>query len=169
MPALPEPSADTVDPATALIGYVDYFRAEVRRKLAGLDDESLRTSKLPSGWTPIELLTHLVHMERRWLVWGFLGEQIEAPWGDQDDQGRWRTVLDVGVLLDMLDEGGRRTSAIVHSHALDDQAAAGGRFPAADSAPTLLAILLHVEQEYARHVGHLDIVRELSDGLTGEG
>lgn len=169
MGSLPEPSASTVDPATALLHYLDYFRAEIRRKITGLGDKDLHTSRLPSGWTPVELLAHLVHMERRWFVWGFLGEDVDAPWGDQDDDGRWQSHLDVEVLLGLLDEGGRRTSAIVHSHPAGEQAAIGGRFPEGEATPTLLAILLHVEQEYARHTGHLDIVRELCDGLTGEG
>ena len=169
MSSLPEPSAGTVEVSTALLGYLDYFRAEIRRKLAGLAPEDLRASALPSGWTPIELLSHLVHMERRWFVWGFLAETVDAPWGDQDAEGRWQSDLDVEVLLELLDAGGRRTAAVVHAHPLESRAAAGGRFPDAATAPTLLSILLHVEQEYARHAGHLDIVRELSDGLTGEG
>ena len=169
MTALPEPSADTVDPAATLLAYLDYFRAEIRRKVTGLDSDALRTSHLPSGWTPLELLAHLVHMERRWLVWGYLGEPVTAPWGDQDEQGRWHTDLDVTALLDLLDEGGLRTTEIVRAHPVDRRAASGGRFTDGDATPTLLAILLHVEQEYARHTGHLDIVRELSDGLTGEG
>lgn len=169
MTSLPEPSAKTIDPAEALLDYLDYFRAEIRRKVSGLDQKDLCASRLPSGWTPVELLAHLVHMERRWLVWGFLGEPVKSPWGDQNDDGRWRTDLDVTTLLDLLDEGGRRTSAIVRSHPIDQRAACGGRFPEKEATPTLLAILLHVEQEYARHTGHLDIVREMFDGLTGEG
>ena len=35
-----------------------------------------RTSRVPSGWTPLELLSHVLHMERRWFVWGFLGEDV---------------------------------------------------------------------------------------------
>ncbi len=58
---------------------------------------------------------------------------------------------------------------IVAAHDLHDHAATGGRFPEGEPTPTLIAILFHVMQEYARHVGHLDIVRELIDGTTGEG
>jgi uncharacterized protein DUF664 len=47
-------------------------------------------------------------------------------------------------------------------------AASTGRFADRDDVPTLLAICFHVLQEYARHAGHLDIVRELTDGMTGE-
>ncbi|MEJ7745057.1 MAG: DUF664 domain-containing protein [Nocardioidaceae bacterium] len=44
----------------------------------------------------------------------------------------------------------------------------GGRFESTDAAPELVWVLFHVLQEYARHAGHLDIVRELADGTTGE-
>ena len=50
----------------------------------------------------------------------------------------------------------------------DASAVPGGRFPAGAARPTLAAILFHVLQEYARHAGHLDVVRELIDGHTGE-
>jgi hypothetical protein len=61
-----EPTLDSADPAAQFVAYLDYYSAAVERKLAGLTDEQLRTSVLPSGWTPLELLAHLVHMERRW-------------------------------------------------------------------------------------------------------
>jgi hypothetical protein len=41
-------------------------------------------SRLPSGWTPLELLKHLAYMERRWLCWGFRAEQLPDPHGDED-------------------------------------------------------------------------------------
>ena len=47
-----------------------------------------RTSRMPSGWTPIELLSHVLHMEQRWFVWGFLGEEVE-PWGDWTRDDPW--------------------------------------------------------------------------------
>ena len=113
------------------------------------------------------MISHLVHMERRWLVWGFLGEQVDAPWGDQDDAGVWATDLTREELLTALADVGRRTTEIIATHDLHDHAATGGRFTD-EPTPALITILFHVLQEYARHVGHLDIVRELIDGTTGE-
>jgi uncharacterized damage-inducible protein DinB len=171
-PSLPSPPTATSDPAQAFIAYLDYFRAEARRKVADLADPDLHDSRLPSGWSPIELISHLVHMEQRWLVWGFLGEQVGEPWGDNVDgvsSGTWATDRTLDDLLAALADGGRRTSEIIATNDLDDRAATGGRFPEDEPTPTLIAILFHVMQEYARHVGHLDIVRELIDGTTGEG
>ena len=138
--------------------------------MAGLPETELRTGRLPSGWTPLELIKHLTYMERRWFCWGFLAEQLSAPLGDEDDSGRWyvddsETAVE---LLEALYAGGARTRAIVEGAHLTDRAAVGGRFSMGDPLPTLAWTLVYVLQEYARHAGHLDAARELFDGVVGE-
>jgi uncharacterized damage-inducible protein DinB len=165
---VPEPSVPRSDASAAFVEYLDFFRAETRRKCTGLDESSLSTSFVPSGWTLREMVEHLVHMERRWLVWGFLGEDVPNPRGDRDADGKWITDRQIDVLLDALDEGGRRTTSIIESHELTDLATVGGMYADGDSLPTLLSVLMHVSQEYARHLGHIDIVREQIDGLVGD-
>ncbi|MEU1837672.1 DinB family protein [Micromonospora chersina] len=162
----PGPSADV--PALFLT-YLDYYRDTVADRVAGLTDAQARTALVPSGWTPVELVKHLAFMERRWLVWGFLGEPVPDPWGDRVAD-RWHVVADESVadLVAALHRGGRRTREIVEAARPDTPAALGGRFTDPARRPTLAAILFHVLQEYARHAGHLDIVRELADGRTGE-
>ncbi|PZR54195.1 Mini-circle protein [Xylanimonas oleitrophica] len=167
-----EPQLDSADPAAQLIAYLDYYRGVVERKITGLSEEELTTSRLPSGWTPLELLTHLVHMERRWFVWGFLGEQVPQPWGDHaggDPEAPWQVPdgATAASLLAALHEGGQRTRAVLTTSDLAERGADGGRF-AHEPAPTLAWIGFHVLQEYARHAGHLDVARELADGATGE-
>ena len=166
---LPEPGPGAIEPAEKFLDYLDYFRSEVRRKVADLDAADLSTSRVPSGWSLAGLVSHLTFMERRWFVWGFLGEHIDNPRGDRDESGRWIATGSIEDMLDALDAGGLRTREIVASHDLHDTASTEGRFADGTPPPTLLAILFHVMQEYARHVGHLDIVRELIDGTTGEG
>ncbi len=61
---------------------------------------------------------------------------------------------------------GERTRAVLASTPLERTAAVGGRFD--EDPPTLAWICFHVLQEYARHVGHLDVVVELAGGPTGE-
>jgi uncharacterized damage-inducible protein DinB len=150
------------------LAYLDYFREAVAAKITGLGEEDLRTSRLPTGWTPLELLKHLVAMERRWLVWGFEGEEVADPWFDQRDD-RWYVGPDetLAELLEALHAGGRRTRAIVQELSLDDVGMPGERWDGADP-PRLERVLLHVLQEYARHAGHIDIVRELIDSTVGE-
>ena len=155
------------DPATLFVGYLDFYREKSIEKVLALSAEAQRTSSLPSGWTPLELLNHLAHMERRWFVWGFLAEQVDAPLGDEVD-GRWVVPpgRDVGEIVTLLRATGDRTREVLADHALDEVAAVGGRFH--QDPPTLAWICFHVLQEYARHVGHLDIAIELAGGPTGE-
>jgi uncharacterized damage-inducible protein DinB len=164
----PEP-APTDDLRGVLLDYLDFYRGVVAAKLDGLGDAELTGSVVPSGWTPSGLVHHLVNVERRWLVWGFLGEALEDPWHDTAESGGWVT-LDVPVeeLREMLDEAAVRTRTIVEAHELTEQSRLTGRFRDRESAPLLQWILLHLVQEYARHLGHLDIARELIDGRTGE-
>jgi hypothetical protein len=164
------PALELADPKELLLGYLDFYRSVIARKLDGLTEAQLRGSRLPSGWTPLELLNHLAHMEARWVRWGFAAERLPAPWGDQDDSERWRVGPEdtAAGLLAAIDAGGARTRAIAAGAELTDVAAAGGRFAESDRRPTLAWVLFHVLQEYARHAGHLDIARELLDGATGE-
>ena len=128
----------------------------------------LRRSRLPSGWTPIELIKHLAWVEMRWLEWGFEGRPVADPWGDQRD-GRWYVAADETLtgLVATLDTQAARTRAIVESHDLADVGQPGERWNGAEPA-TLERILFHLVQEYARHVGQLDIACELAGGPTGE-
>jgi uncharacterized damage-inducible protein DinB len=166
--AFPSPTEPDGTTADVFLRYLDFFRATVVQKLRGLDETQLRTTSVPSGWTPLELLKHLVAMEQRWLVWGFAGQDVGDAWFDRRDH-RWFVGEDetVADLVARLDSGGRRTRQLVQSHALSDVGEPGPRWDGKDPA-TLERVLFHVLQEYARHVGHLDIVRELTDGSTGE-
>jgi hypothetical protein len=117
------------------------------------------------------LVKHLAFMERRWIVWGFLGRDVDEPWGDSDPDGPGWRVRDDETLADLLAamrDGAVTTAEVARSHALTDSAAETGRFAGESRVPTLAWTLFHVLQEYARHAGHLDVVRELIDGATGE-
>jgi hypothetical protein len=121
----PEPTAPASSRAEVFLRYLDYFRSQLASKLESLPPAELRRSRLPSGWTPLELAKHLRYVELRWLEWGFEGREFADPWGDRD----------------------------------------GDRWAGADPA-TLERILFHLLQEYARHLGHLDIVVETATGQT---
>lgn len=164
----PSPTVAFPSRAEVLLGYLDYFRSALLAKLDGLPAAELADSRLPSGWTPLQLLKHLVFVERRWLVWGFEGVDVGDPWGDRRD-GRWHTAPSetLDVLVGELRRQADRTRAVVLAHDLDAVGRPGERWEGAEPA-TLERVLLHLVQEYARHVGHLDVVRELVDGTVGE-
>jgi hypothetical protein len=164
----PEPTEPAASRAEVLLRYLDFFRFRLVSKLEGMRPGELRASRLPSGWAPIELIKHLRYVELRWLEWGFEGRDLPDPYADGKD-GRWYVgageTLD-GLVAD-LDAQAARTRAIVAAHDLADTGRPGERWDGADPA-TLERILLHLVQEYARHVGQLDIVTELAGGPVGE-
>jgi len=164
----PESTAPAGSRAEVFLRYLDFFRSRVAARITALPDAELRRSRLPSGWTPLELVKHLRHVERRWLEWGFEGQAIADPWADSRD-GRWAVAPDetaAGLLAD-LHEQAARTRAIVGAHDLDEVGQPGDRWDGAAPA-TLERVLFHLLQEYARHTGHLDIVTELAVGTSGE-
>lgn len=167
-PAFPEPTEPHDSRAQVLLRYLDFFRAVVIGKVDGLADDVVRSSRLPSGWTPIELVKHLTYVELRWLVWGFEGESVPHPWGDRRED-RWYVAVDEPVIqvVDALRRQGERTREVVEAHDLAEHGQPGPRWDGAEP-PTLERVLLHLLQEYARHAGHLDVVRELIDRTTGE-
>ena len=162
------PTTPADSQSAVFLNYLSYFRSRLVARLRALPENDLRTSRLPSGWTPLELIKHLRFMERRWLVWGFEGQPLPDPWADQVG-GRWHVTDDetLDSLIAGLAEQAVTTRKIVESHALSEVGQPserwGGKPPA-----TLDRILFHMMQEYARHLGHLDIVCELATGSAGE-
>src|SRR5512132_731788 len=85
-----EPPPSLEDPKEILLQQLSYYRATLLAKLEGLSDDQLRNSVVPSGWSLLGLLKHLVFVERRWMQWGFEAEQVPDPWGDHDpDSDGW--------------------------------------------------------------------------------
>jgi uncharacterized damage-inducible protein DinB len=164
----PEPTAPVATRAEVFLGYLDYFRDRLVSMLQSLPEADLRGSRLPSGWAPIELLKHLRYVELRWLEWGFEGRDVRDPWGDRRGD-RWYVAPDetLAGLTAQLATQAARTRAIVTAHDLADVGQPGERWDGADPA-SLERILFHLIQEYARHIGQLDIVTELATGQTGE-
>ena len=164
----PEPTAPAGSRAEVFLRYLDYFRSRLAAKLESLPAAELARSRLASGWTPLELAKHLRYVELRWLEWGFEGRAFADPWADNKD-GRWHVGPEetLSSLLADLDDQDGRTRAIVESHDLDEIGRPGDRWGAADPA-TLERVLFHLLQEYARHLGQLDIVVELATGQIGE-
>jgi hypothetical protein len=94
---------------------------------------------------------------------------MSDPRGDEHPSGEGWLVTpeeNIGDLAARLAEIAERTEAIVNNADLNDRGRLGGRF--SSDPPTLGWILVHLLQEYARHIGHLDVVRELIDGSVGE-
>jgi uncharacterized damage-inducible protein DinB len=164
----PSPTIPAESRAEVFVRYLDYFRSRLVSRLRVLPEAELRSSRLPSGWTPLELLKHLRYMERRWLEWGFEGRAIADPWADRRDD-RWFVADDESLdsLLAGLAEQAERSRTIIEAHDLGEVGQPSERWAGAEPA-TLERVLFHMLQEYARHVGHIDIVCELATGTAGE-
>ncbi|MFJ8828344.1 DinB family protein [Streptomyces sp. NPDC102467] len=170
VPALLDgPAVDVCDAHELLLGYLEWYRDALVRKLDGLSDYQLHTAAEPLDWSPLGLVQHLGWVERRWLRWGFGAEDVIAyPSGG--DAEEWKVAAETSTAQVMTAYHMEVTAGNFHtrSAALSDKARLGGRFKTPDQAPSLGRILFHLLQEYARHVGHLDVARELIDGKTGE-
>ena len=164
----PEPMAAADSRAEVFERYLAFFRGRLAEKLHELPAGELRRSRLPSGWAPLELLKHLTYVEMRWLEWGFEGQSVPDPWGDRRDD-RWHVEEHESLdsLLAALDAQALRSSAVIAAHDLDEVGQPSDRWRGAPPA-TLERVLFHLLQEYARHLGHLDIVCELAGADSGE-
>src|SRR5690349_21042770 len=86
-----EPRQDGLSGVARWSAYLDWMRDELAQTVLALDPDEQRRSRVPSGWSPIELLSHCLHMEQRWFVWGFLREEVDEPWGDWSAPDPWST------------------------------------------------------------------------------
>ena len=86
--SFPAPTIPADSRAEVFLRYLDFFRSRVTVKIQAMSDADLRSSRLPSGWTPLELVKHLRYVELRWLEWGFEGRDVGDPWGDREGD-RW--------------------------------------------------------------------------------
>ena len=166
-----EPAKDGAAGSARWAAYLDWVREEIDRRRAGaVAGRAAHDAGCRRGGRRSSCSRHVLHMEQRWFVWGFLGEPVAEPWGDwtvdepwdEDAEGRWHvapTTSRAEELAERLRAIGERTRAVLRDFPLDATASPGGRF--ADDPPTLEWICFHVLAEYARHAGHLDIVVEL--------
>lgn len=148
-----------------LTGLLDFLRATVVNKVAGLTDEqAFGTPVPPSTLTPAGVVKHLTGVERFWFSIDFAGADLAWPWPEDDPHGNFPLAPDdtlAGIVADYLFECDRSRRAI-EGAALDDPA----RGP--DMSFNLRYALAHMVEETARHCGHLDLLRERIDGATGQ-
>ncbi|HEY0357912.1 MAG TPA: DinB family protein [Mycobacteriales bacterium] len=170
----PEPPLAADDTAT-LVGFLEYQRATLAWKCAGLDAAGLNATVGPSPMTLGGILKHMAGVEAGWFSWRLNGHNWQAPWDtvdwDADPDWEWHSAA-----ADSPEQ--LRTfwqEAVVRSRTLLAEALADGgldrlavRTWPDGRAPSVRWILCHMIEEYARHNGHADLLRESVDGLTGE-
>jgi uncharacterized damage-inducible protein DinB len=165
------------DEATTVRAYLDYHRDTLRWKVSGLDQEQLARTLAPSSMTLGGLVKHLALVESSWFEVVLAGGDLMPPFDtvvwDDDFDWEWHTAADDSPeqLMALFDEAVARAD-----RAIDEAASNPTGLGTPSAKPTksgdghfsLRWILLHMVEEYARHNGHADLLRESIDGETGE-
>jgi hypothetical protein len=148
-----------------LVGLLDFLRATVVTKVAGLTDEQAFGRPVPaSALSPAGVVKHLTGVERFWFSIDFAGADLPWPWSADDPHGNFPIAPGdtlAAIVAGYLAECARSRQAIAGA-GLDDAA----RGPGMDF--TLRYAIVHLIEETGRHCGHLDLLRESIDGVAGE-
>ena len=170
----PEPPF-AADELSTLLGFLDFHRATLAWKCQGLDEAGLNTTVGASTMTLGGLLKHLAYVEDNWFGVHLHHRDPQPPWDGVD----WSADMDwdwhsaatdtADKLLDLWRGQVERSRSLVTAALADGGLDQLARRPFADGqAPSLRWILTHMIEEYARHNGHADLLREAIDGQTGE-
>jgi len=154
-----------------LIEFLDFYRAVLLRKASGLTIEQLNATTAASSLTLAKLVRHMTLVEDDWFDYTFAGQPAREPWAsaDWDADRDWEMTTAVGMSFGDLrihfEQACERSRAHVSATASLDEPATGGN----QSDPVSLRwILVHMIEEYARHCGHADLIRESIDNRTGD-
>ena len=170
----PEPPL-AADEAGTLVGFLEYQRATFTWKCAGLDAAGLAATTAASSMSLGGMLKHLAYVEDHWFSKSLHGREPHPPWDTvdwkADPDWDWNTAAaDSPEQLHAIWQDAVTRSRTLLAEALAD----GGLGVLAKRAwpdgqtPSLRWILCHMIEEYARHNGHADLLRESVDGQTGE-
>jgi uncharacterized damage-inducible protein DinB len=159
---------ETGDERTLLDSFLDFHRDTLRWKCADLTDEQLRSRPIESSaLSLLGLVRHLAEVEQSWFIRRFAGRDVPLLYGSDDDPGgdfdnvetasvaaAWRTFDDVIARAKDAVKGASLDAEFFH--------------PRHQKPYSLRWVYLHMIEEYARHNGHADLLRERIDGATGE-
>jgi hypothetical protein len=148
-----------------LEAFLDFQRDTLLWKVSGLTDDQLRKVWTPSGMSLLGLVKHLAYVERNWFQNRFLMRDLPVAWSDADPDGDFRIEPhETGAsIIAFYREQVAESKRIVAGAESLDTIAQHPRRP-----HSLKRIIVHMIEETARHNGHADIMRELTDGQTGE-
>lgn len=157
------------DEGTILSTMLDYTRDTVHAKCAGLSDENARRAPLPTSplMTISGIVNHLRWVEASWIENVLLGHEIDTPSTDDDPDREFRIAVEVPlsqILADYRAACARHRSLVA---GLDLDTPSAGQLDWRKEPVTLRWVLHHLIEETARHNGHIDILRELADGVRG--
>ena len=144
---------------------LDRHRDAILWKLEGLDDEQLRRSMVPSGTSLLGLVKHVAAVEYGWFCDTFGREAEPLPFDEDDPDADLRVEPDE-TTADVLAFYSRARAAA--DRAIDEVGLEETGMAWFGEPVTMRWVLIHMVEETARHAGHVDILRELIDGVTGD-
>ncbi len=149
----------------ALADVLDTYRRIVAWKVEGLGRIDAVKPMVPSGTSLLGIVKHLAYVERWWFQAVLAQRDVEFPWTDDDPDADWHIAGEESVqnVVDLYEGECAVSREILAGLSLDAE------YPRRDRTTTAREIILHMIEEIARHVGHMDILRELVDGATGWG
>jgi uncharacterized damage-inducible protein DinB len=161
---LPAAKAEGEDERSVLLGYLTYHRAVLARKVDGLLDEQARLATCPpSTLTLLGLIRHMTDVERWWFRRVLLAEDVQALF---DDDEEWQLPAEATIADTMAAYWSEIETVDRHlaTASMDDRSLGEPEF----GRHTLRRTIVHMIEEYARHCGHADLIREAIDGATGD-
>ncbi|MEW1660411.1 MULTISPECIES: DinB family protein [unclassified Streptomyces] len=154
-----------------LESWLDFHRATLELKCAGLDDHQARTASVaPSSMTLLGLVQHVTEVERNWFRRVFAGQDVPPLYGEGAGDGFALVPgRGIGEALDVWRAEVARSRELIAGSSLEDAGTLSEQEAGYVGGPSvsLRWILVHMIEEYARHNGHADLIREAVDGSTG--
>ncbi|PZG03796.1 DinB family protein [Nonomuraea aridisoli] len=161
--------------ADTLLGFLEFHRATLEWKCAGLDADGLNATVGKSSMTLGGMLKHLAWVEEHWFSRWLHNRPMGAPWDtvdwEADRDWEWHSAAGDSPeqLRALWGEAVARSRAAVTEALADGGLDRMARHSWPDGRSVNLRwILTHMIEEYARHNGHADLIRESLDGQTGE-
>ena len=144
---------------------LDRHRDAILWKLEGVGDDDLRRPLVPSGTSLLGLVKHLAAVEYGWFCDTFGRPTEPLPFDDDDPDADLRIEPDetTADILAFYDRARTTADRIIDEIGLEETGMAWFGEPV-----TMRWVLIHMVEETARHAGHVDILRELIDGMTGD-
>lgn len=157
---------EAVDERSTVLDYLRRYRLTLELKCADLDAEQLaRRSVPPSTMSLLGLVRHMAKVERNWFRWVMSRQDVPKLYcTDEDPDGDWNGAVADPAVVDEAWRSWRDEVAFAERYVAEtvDLGTLGARdIPLRD-------VLVHMIEEYARHCGHADLLRERIDGRVGQ-
>jgi uncharacterized damage-inducible protein DinB len=156
--------------------FIDHYRATIRMQASGITEEQLHQPLPPSDLTLGGMLKHLAFVEDYWLSYNLAAHDPAPPWDaapwDDDPDWDWHSAAGAShaeldaLLVAAIARSDEQLDAVLAADPDLDRPVARTRPAEKGGTATIRWVLVHLVEEYARHAGHADLVRQSIDGAT---